>query len=189
MEQEGLQEEEREVLQSIYEGDECFKQLDARTFQYKYGASDPIKTLLVELKWGPNYPEERPQVNLDVFYNRHLLAGLKAKVQQLVETEAEQYLGMSMTYSLFEFVKERFEELIEEQPEHALELEVDKLSVDEQESLGAKREKKEQLTKAQKRRQWNRLDAKGEKPRGWDWVDIVKHLSQTGSKEDGNPGT
>lgn len=135
------------------------------------------------------------------------MAGLKAKVQQLVEKEAEQYLGMSMTYSLFEFVKERFEELIEEQPEHALELEVDKLSVEEQEeNLGAKREKKEQLTKAQKRRQWNRylrglvewlvftgrvfrLDAKGEKPRGWDWVDIVKHLSQTGSKEDGNPGT
>lgn len=35
MEQEGLQEEEREVLQSIYEGDDCFKQLDRSTFQYK----------------------------------------------------------------------------------------------------------------------------------------------------------
>lgn len=31
-----------------------------------------MKTLLLELKWGPKYPEELPEVNLDVFYNRHL---------------------------------------------------------------------------------------------------------------------
>lgn len=47
--------------------------------------------------------------------------------------------------------------------------------------------KKEQLTKAQKRRQWDKSDGKGEKPRGWDWVDIVKHLSQTGSKDEASP--
>lgn len=44
--------------------------------------------------------------------------------------------------------------------------------------------KKEQLSKAQKRRQWDRCNAGGEQPRGWNWVDIVKHLSQTGSKDD-----
>lgn len=44
--------------------------------------------------------------------------------------------------------------------------------------------KKEQLTKAQKRRQWNnRVVADGgQKPRGHDWIDIVRHLSQTGNK-------
>ncbi len=36
------------------------------------------------------------------------------------------------------------------------------------------------LTKSQKRRQWDRMDGKGEKPRGFDWVDVIKHLSQTG---------
>lgn len=43
-----------------------------------------------------------------------------------------------------------------------------------------KPEKKEQLTKAQKRRAWDKaeLGRAGEKPRGYDWVDIVKHLSQ-----------
>lgn len=30
-----LQEEEREVLESIYEGDECFKQVSPDIFQYK----------------------------------------------------------------------------------------------------------------------------------------------------------
>jgi hypothetical protein len=44
--------------------------------------------------------------------------------------------------------------------------------------------KKEQLTKSQKRRQWNhRIGGEdGEKARGHDWVDIVRHLSQTGNK-------
>lgn len=30
-----LQDEEREVLSSIYDGDECFKQIDLNTYQYK----------------------------------------------------------------------------------------------------------------------------------------------------------
>lgn len=34
-ETEALQEEEREVLLSIYEGDECFKEISPNTFQYK----------------------------------------------------------------------------------------------------------------------------------------------------------
>lgn len=44
-----------------------------------------------------------------------------------------------------------------------------------------KTEKKEKLTKNQKRKLGNRLNAKGELERGWNWVDVVKHLSKTGS--------
>ena len=52
----------------------------------------------------------------------------------------------------------------------------------EQESKKPK-QKKEQLTKAQKRKMFNRVDMNtGEMPRGYDWVDVVKHLSQTGGK-------
>ncbi|XP_066249450.1 RWD domain-containing protein 4 [Euwallacea similis] len=183
-----LQEEEREALLSIYEGDEFFKQIDSSTFQYKYGVSDSMKSFVLELKWGPNYPEELPVINMDVFYNKHVISSLKQKVIELVKSEGEQFLGMSMTYSLFEFLKEKFENLIAEQPENPVEHEMDKLCISEQDSSqNLKKEKKEQLTKAQKRRQWNRLDSKREKPRGWNWVDIVKHLSQTGSKEDNNP--
>ena len=45
--------------------------------------------------------------------------------------------------------------------------------------------KKEQLTKAQKRNAWKRggLDT-GDRERGWDWIDVIRHLSQTGSKQD-----
>ena len=45
------------------------------------------------------------------------------------------------------------------------------------------KEKKEHLTKSQKRKMVNRLDNKGELPRGYDWVDVIKHLSQTGHQE------
>lgn len=46
---------------------------------------------------------------------------MKNKISKLVSAEADQYLGMSMTYSLFEFVKERFEELIQDLPEEVIE--------------------------------------------------------------------
>lgn len=55
-------------------------------------------------------------------------------------------------------------------------------STKEPEEETRKKEKKEQMTKAQKRRLFDKFGAAQERPRGWDWVDIVKHLSQTGSQ-------
>ena len=44
--------------------------------------------------------------------------------------------------------------------------------------------KKEQLTKAQKRAQWKKGGLNEEdRERGWDWVDIVRHLSQTANSD------
>lgn len=51
-------------------------------------------------------------------------------------------------------------------------------------SVMKKEPKKEQLSKAQKRRQWSKCDTHGEQVRGWNWVDVVKHLSQTGGQSD-----
>jgi hypothetical protein len=42
---------------------------------------------------------------------------VKEKVVSQVNMEAEQYLGTAMTYTLFEFVKEKLEELLAGQPE------------------------------------------------------------------------
>lgn len=56
---------------------------------------------------------------------------LKNKVIDILKIEAEQYLGMSMTYSLFEFIKEKFDDLIEEQPNDPEKLEVEKLCIAE----------------------------------------------------------
>lgn len=49
--------------------------------------------------------------------------------------------------------------------------------------VSSKKDKKPKLSKSQKRKLADKLDSKGERPRGWDWVDIVKHLSQIGSKQ------
>ncbi|XP_017773936.1 PREDICTED: RWD domain-containing protein 4 [Nicrophorus vespilloides] len=180
-----VQEEEREVLFSIYDGDDNFKQLSPTVYQYKYGVHDDHKSFLMEIQWSENYPEEKPMISMDAFYNRNIVPTLKEKIVKLVEEEAEQFLGMSMTYSLFEFLKEKFDELIAEQPDGGVVEQVtdatEKLNIEDKPS--EKKEKKEQLTKAQKRRQWDKVDNKGEKPRGWNWMDIVKHLSQTGYKE------
>lgn len=93
-----------------------------------------------------------------------------------------------MTYTLFECLKERLDELLENQTEHspvAQTGEVVQSTTDDVSSSKANAPKKEQLTKSQKRRQWEQSDHAGNKPRGYNWVDIVKHLSQTGGKEEG----
>lgn len=93
-----------------------------------------------------------------------------------------------MTYTLFECLKDRSEELLADQPNQIessignIVETVDKCSIA---ATTNKVQKKEQLSKSQKRRQWENCDHKGEKSRGWNWVDIVKHLSQTGGKEEG----
>jgi len=85
------QDDEREVLLSIYEGDSSFKQLSPKTFQYKvlrnylistylyhfvkllqYGIDDENRSFLLELTWGDNYPDDIPIINMDTFYNKDL---------------------------------------------------------------------------------------------------------------------
>ena len=97
---------------------------------------------------------------------------------------------MSMTYSLFEWVRESLEMLLEKQPESLVtvceEIET-KCSVDENdddETTTKTKVKKEQLTKAQKRAQWKKGGVNEEdRERGWNWVDIVRHLSQTANSD------
>jgi len=126
-------------------------------------------------------------VLLFLYYNS--VQDVKERVVSQVNVEAEQYLGTAMTYTLFEFVKEKMEDLLVGQPQSVVSNvtdSVDRMAISgtqELESISKKPVKKEHLSKAQKRKQWDRVDGKGDKPRGWDWVDVVKHLSQTGSKQ------
>lgn len=95
-----------------------------------------------------------------------------------------------MTYTLFECLKEKHDELLATQPEHNTQstaaAKVVSAAGDDGTGASAKTtQRKEQLTKSQKRRQWEQSDHSGNKPRGYNWVDIVKHLSQTGGKEEG----
>uniref|UniRef100_U5EYN4 Protein aael aael006654 aedes aegypti n=1 Tax=Corethrella appendiculata TaxID=1370023 RepID=U5EYN4_9DIPT len=197
-----LQNDECEALISIYEGDTAFKQIDSCTFQYKYGTDDDKKSILLELKWTENYPNELPTINLDTFYNKSkkLSKNVKEKITTTLNTEGEQWLGCGMTYTLFECLKDKIDELLDGQEIEDIDdsiivnndIQLDK-SDDENNGEGGDQSrntskgtvpKKEQLTKAQKRKQWDRVDNKGNRPRGYNWIDVVKHLSQTGNKDD-----
>ncbi|CAC5388454.1 RWD domain-containing protein 4 [Mytilus coruscus] len=173
-----LQEEELEVLHSIYDGDDSFKQVDQTTFQYKYGEEGNHRSFVLEISWTDDYPEHSPNIKLDAFYNKHILSNVKETIKNSVEEQIPDLIGCAMTYTLFEYVKENYPELISEQPEvpSLIQIDEDKFQPD----VAKKKEKKEQLTKNQKRKMYERMNAAGEKPRGYDWVDIIKHLSQSG---------
>lgn len=91
--------------------------------------------------------------------------------------EANQWLGCGMTYTLFEGLKDRLEELTADQPLEPVKAqpaeETEESRSNEVKSTTAP--KKEQLTKAQKRRQWERTDHDGNRPRGFDWIDLVRY--------------
>ena len=102
-----------------------------------------------------------------------------------------------MTYTLIEYAKENVESLTEHQPEKLESIpNGEVLSTSKPTTNGDEKEKSvdrddndnnKNMTKAQKRRMWDRMEAggkAGDKPRGWNWMDIIKHLSQTGCKED-----
>lgn len=181
-----LQEEEREVILSIYDGDPAFNQLSPITYQYKYGVDGDPKSFLLEISWGENYPNDKPKVNMDTFYNKHITENAKKRICDTLLKEAEQFIGGAMTYSLIEYIKEKFDELTAEDFTQTTSVEASPVeeTVDKEETvIQNKLEKKVHLTKAQKRKQWDRVDNKGERPRGWNWVDIVHHLTQSGAKQ------
>uniref|UniRef100_A0A1A8VBZ3 RWD domain containing 4 n=1 Tax=Nothobranchius furzeri TaxID=105023 RepID=A0A1A8VBZ3_NOTFU len=112
-------------------------------------------------------------------------AETKELILSKLEQQVEANLGTAMMYTLFEWAKEHQEVLMENHRPVVTSVMVTASSELTAPSSTAKRkEKKEQLTKAQKRRMVNRTDHKGELPRGWNWVDVIKHLSQTGGKDE-----
>ena len=137
------------------------------------------------------YPNVLPKINLDIFFNRDVTQGVKDTFAAAVTEEAEQYLGMSMTFSLIEFLKENFDRLMADQPDSVTLVNQVTETLENLDATGepskAGKEKKEQLTKAQKRARWKQggLDV-GDRERGWDWVDVIRHLSQTGGKPEGS---
>jgi hypothetical protein len=182
------QEEECEVLRAIYEGDERFKEISPTVFQYKIGDESDAKTFLVEVSWSENYPDELPIISLNAFYNKLVAPAVRSHIISTLASQADSLRGAAMTYTLFEYAKENAEDLMANQSQLQMPSSdgVDAESSSSMTcSVAAKaKERKEQLTKAQKRKMTGRQDEKGEMARGWNWVDVVKHLCQTGRAAD-----
>uniref|UniRef100_A0A914XKK8 RWD domain-containing protein n=1 Tax=Plectus sambesii TaxID=2011161 RepID=A0A914XKK8_9BILA len=185
------QADELEALKSIFDGDENFNVISSTSVQYKCGVDgDQQKSFLLGLEWPPNYPQCVPVINLDLFYNKPLLPKVKSYIHSKLLTEAEANVGMGMTFTLIDFAKENLDDLLKDQTIVAAdEAEEGESHSEGEEAEGGRKERKDatggrsQMTKAQKRKMWDRAEGGtcGERERGYDWVDIVKHLSQAPS--------
>ena len=51
------------MLQSIYEGDTCFKELSPTCFQYMFGENE-FQSILLEISWPEMYPTTLPNISL-----------------------------------------------------------------------------------------------------------------------------
>lgn len=178
------QEMELEALRSIYEGDDCFKEVSPVSFQFRVGDLEDCKAFILDFSWPEMYPEAAPQISLDAFFNNRISPETKELILSKLEEQVEANLGTAMMYTLFEWAKENQEALMENHKAVVTTLLTSRCEVTTTTSASKKKEKKEQLSKAQKRRFISRTDHKGELPRGWNWVDVIKHLSKTGGKDD-----
>ncbi|KAK2548544.1 RWD domain-containing protein 4 [Acropora cervicornis] len=175
------QEDEREALRSIYESDENFIEINPTTFQYKFGDDGHFKSFLLEVSWPDDYPTCFPNMNLDAFYNKHISCHLKESIKFRIKEQFDMCVGSAVTYSIFDWTMEHQEELMAEQQEQ--EIKEEQTPSKEDCNSAKKKEKKENLTKSQKRRLADKTNHKGERERGWNWVDVVKHLSKSGQKD------
>ncbi|VDN08633.1 unnamed protein product [Dibothriocephalus latus] len=170
--------EERTVLESIYTPEELSISPD---YTVTFHLNDPgsSDSFVVNITWPKSYPFEIPSVDLDAFCNRHLPQTLKEKIINELNDLAKVNTGEPLTFTLIEHLRENAASYFEE-------IKLARSVASAQRNSEPTKERSAKgpaLTKSQKRRQVNRLDASGNLPRGWNWVDVVKHLRQTGSQE------
>uniref|UniRef100_A0A8C5Z8C7 RWD domain-containing protein n=2 Tax=Marmota marmota marmota TaxID=9994 RepID=A0A8C5Z8C7_MARMA len=190
------QEMELEAFRSIYERDESFWELSPVSFQYRYlvntlyiGENGDPKAFLIEISWTETYPQTPPIISMNAFFfffNNTISSAVKQSYRKLQEA-VEVNLGTAMTYTLFEYAKDNKEQFMENHcPTDSTTSISNIISVETPNTAPSnkKNDKKGQLSKAQKRKLADKTDHKGELPRGWNWVDVLKLLSKTGSKDD-----
>ncbi|KAI4896978.1 hypothetical protein NFI96_031532 [Prochilodus magdalenae] len=162
------QEMELEALRSIYEGDECFKELSPVSFQFRVGDHDESKSFLLDVSWPEMYPETAPQLSLDAFFNNRLSLETKQLIISKLQEQVEVNLGTAMMYTLFEWAKENQEMLMENhQPVVSAVTMTSNTDTNIPIAVAKKKEKKEQLTKAQKRKMIGRTAEQNWRKRGW----------------------
>ncbi|KAL3151932.1 positive regulation of androgen receptor activity protein [Trebouxia sp. C0010 RCD-2024] len=185
MDQESALDEECLALESIFE--DKFTRLQAdkiRLVISAEGAEDDSSgsiPLYLELHIPPGYPDAAPQPDLSNINNAPYAPAVKDQAIAQITAEAESQLGECMLYNLAEWAKEQLPEWLEqsivERSMPAAAAPVDPVAPSAKEESQFKG-----MSKNQKRRHFDKYGAAEEKPRGWDWVDIVSHLSKGPNK-------
>ena len=182
------QTDELEALSSIYEDDNCFKKSEKDNqicYQYKFAAANENHSFIIDITCPEEYPNVIPIFSLDIFFNNHLHETVKKEIIKKISEFSQEIIGDAMIFSIIDWIKDNHENLLEKQSivfqEEVVDIPGEKIEVDNsQTNKKIKEPKKERLTKNQKRKLANRVNTDGERPRGWNWVDPIKHLSKTG---------
>lgn len=158
------QEMELEALRSIYEGDNSFRELSPVSFQYRIGEDGDPKAFLIEVSWTETYPQTAPVISMNAFFNNTISSAVKQSILAKLQEAVEVNLGTAMTYTLFEYAKDHKEQFMENHhPGNSATPVANIISVETPTTAPSskKKEKKEQLSKAQKRKLADKTDHKG----------------------------
>ncbi|CDS42991.1 RWD domain containing protein 4 [Echinococcus multilocularis] len=175
--------EEKAVLKSIYTPDELSISDDYK-IQFRLGTPGTLGSFVVNITWPKGYPFIPPVVDLDEFCNHHVPQSMRDSIIKELNELALENSGEPLTFTLIEHLRDNIEEYAKQLKKFKKRNTDSSIKQAEVEEAMVKRAivEKEVLTKAQKRKQLSRLDETGNLPRGWNWVDVIKHLRQTGTQ-------
>uniref|UniRef100_A0A7N9CPK0 RWD domain-containing protein n=1 Tax=Macaca fascicularis TaxID=9541 RepID=A0A7N9CPK0_MACFA len=145
------------------------------------GENGDPKAFLIEISWTETYPQTPPILSMNAFFNNTISSAVKQSILAKLQEAVEANLGTAMTYTLFEYAKDNKEQFMENHnPVNSATSISNSISIETPNTAPSskKKDKKEQLSKAQKRKLADKTDHKGELPRGWNWVDVVKVFKQ-----------
>lgn len=140
----------------------------------------PPPPLFLEVSLPDLYPSLIPQFDVTNINNNLYPDFVKKAILHGLHEQASHLIGESMCYNLVEWLKDKLPELYSMKPILIPDDVEDSACTqsDGKDLKSGKKDAKEKLTKAQKRRYFDKFGATAEKPRGWDWVSIISHLSQ-----------
>lgn len=178
-------EEELTALEAIYY--DSYSKISDNSFRVRIDpdveegdGSDAPPAFFLEFLLPHGYPDVIPKFDLSNINNSKYPEAVKAAILEGLQAQAEEQKGESMCYNLVDWLKEKLPHFYRLKPVVAAQ-ESDNSDSDHQQHVGGGKKDasgKDKLTKAQKRRHFDKYGAGTEKPRGWDWVPILSHLGQ-----------
>jgi len=183
---------EREAMESFLESANELQFLDSSSkgevrFRFRIIPTNISFSVMLDVTWPKEYPKVTPALSLDHKSNSQFTSKAKAQILQALNQEAQTHIDEPMMLSLLEFGKTELDQLdpsaiqadslfseLQRRPKESVAPASETKTESKQKSV-ISAPKPVALTKAQKRKQ-----IVGEKPRGWNWVDVCAHLQKTG---------
>ncbi|KAG0615113.1 hypothetical protein M758_5G015300 [Ceratodon purpureus] len=179
-------EEELTALEAIFY--DCYSKISDNSFRVRIDpdveegdGTDAAPAFFLEFLLPEGYPDVIPTFDLSNINNSKYPEAVKAAILEGLQAQAEEQKGESMCYNLVEWLKEKLPHFYRLKPV-VVHQDSDNSDSEHHQQVGGGGKKdasgKDKMTKAQKRRHFDKYGAGAEKPRGWDWVPILSHLGQ-----------